>query len=73
MDGMSFEELKQRIGSLSPEEQSEVSAFLWHLRHKSDPEYLALMEARSADRDPSHWLTLEEFERRLDEKSASDA
>jgi hypothetical protein len=69
---MSFEELKKSIVSLSPEEQSELSAFLWHLRHRSDPEYLQLMAARSADRDPSHWLTIEEFERRLDEKEASE-
>ncbi|HEV7401793.1 MAG TPA: hypothetical protein VGO11_02660 [Chthoniobacteraceae bacterium] len=65
---MSVEEIKQRIVSLSSEEQSELSAFLFHLRHRSDPERLRVAEERLADRDPSHWLTIEEFERRLDEK-----
>ena len=68
---MSVEELKQRIVSLTGEEQSELSAFLQHLRHRSDPEHRRLVEQRLADRDPSHWLTIEEFERRLDERQGS--
>jgi hypothetical protein len=65
---MSVEELKKRIVALSPDEQSELSVFLSHVRRRSDPEYLKLMAARSADRDPSHWLPIEEVERRLGEK-----
>lgn len=65
---MSVEEIKESIVSLSPDEQSELSAFLTHVRVRSDAEYLRLMEVRSGDRDPSHWLSLEEVERRLDEK-----
>jgi hypothetical protein len=65
---MTVEEIKKRIVSLSPDEQSEISVFLSHLRGSSDPEYRRLVQERLADRDPSHWLTIEEFERRLDEK-----
>jgi hypothetical protein len=65
---MSVEDLKQTIASLSPAEQSEVSAFLFHLRHASDPDYQERVASRLSDRDTAHWLTLEEFERRLDEK-----
>jgi hypothetical protein len=65
---MSVEEIKHRLASLSPSEQSEVTAFLFHLRHKDDPEYQERIEARLADKDPTHWLTPEEFERRLDQK-----
>jgi hypothetical protein len=36
---MSVEEIKHSIATLSPKEQGEVSAFLFHLRHASDPDY----------------------------------
>lgn len=65
---MSVEQIKQSIAALSAAEQSEVSAFLFHLRHASDPEYQEGVAARLSDRDPSHWLTPEDFERQLDQK-----
>jgi hypothetical protein len=65
---MSVEEIKRSIASLSATEQSELSAFLFHLRHASDPEYRECINSRLSDCDPAHWLTPEEFERRLDEK-----
>ncbi len=64
---MSVEEIKHGLSSLSPEEQGEISAFLFQLRHAADAEYQAKLEARFADQDRTHWLTPEEFERRLDE------
>ena len=63
---MSVEEIKRGIKSLSPEEQGELSAFLFRLRRAADPDYQESVESRLADRDPAHWLTPEEFERRLD-------
>ena len=65
---MSVEQIKNSLASLSPAEQGEVSAFLFHLRHASDPEYQSRVEARLSDPDPAHWLTPEEFERRLDQQ-----
>jgi hypothetical protein len=65
---MSVEDIKQSIASLSPTEQSEVSAFLFHLRHAADPDYQERVNSRLSDRDTAHWLTPEEFERRLDQK-----
>ena len=65
---MSVEQIKTSIASLSPTEQSEVSAFLFHLRHVSDPEYQRRVDSRLSDTDPTHWLSPEEFERRLDQK-----
>ena len=64
---MSVEEIKERIASLSPAEQSEISAFLFQLRRASDAEYQERVSSRLSDPDPSHWLTPEEFERRLDQ------
>jgi hypothetical protein len=64
---VSVKELKKELVSLSVSEQAEVAAFLFHLRHKSDSEYQATLQRRLADKNPSHWLTPDEFERRLKE------
>ena len=63
---MSDEELKRTVATLSPGEQNELTAFLFHLRHRGDVEYQAKLKARVDDKDPPHWLTPEEFEKRLD-------
>jgi hypothetical protein len=65
---MSVEELKKTVATLSPQEQNELSAFLFHLRHRGDAAYQATLTARMGDKDSSHWLTPEEFEKRLDTK-----
>jgi hypothetical protein len=65
---MSVEELKKTVAALSPAEQSELTAFLFHLRHRADTAYQATLNARMRDHDPAHWLTPEEFEKRLDAK-----
>jgi hypothetical protein len=65
---MSVEELKKAVATLSPDQQAELSAFLFHLRHNGDAEYDKAVARRMKDNDPSHWLTPEEFEKRLDAK-----
>lgn len=65
---MSVEEIKQGIAALSPKEQTEVTAFLFHLRHVGESEYQEQVTARLSDRDATHWLTPEEFERRMDQE-----
>ena len=65
---MNVEEIKRGIASLSAAEQGELTAFLFHLRHTSDPDYQERVATRLSDRDKNHWLTPEEFERQLDQK-----
>lgn len=65
---MSVEELKKAVTTLTPAEQTELSAFLFHLRHRSDASYQDAVTSRLADRDPLHWLPPDEFETRLDQK-----
>jgi hypothetical protein len=65
---MSVEQIKTTLAALSASEQREVSAFLFQLRHAADPDYHERVESRLADKNPSHWLTPEEFERRLNQK-----
>jgi hypothetical protein len=62
---MSVRELKKELSALSEAERAEVSAFLFHLRRASDPHYQATLQRRMDDKDPSHWLTVDEFEKRL--------
>jgi len=61
---MSVKELKKELASLSEQEQGELAAFLFQLRRKSDSEYQATLQRRLSDKDSSHWLTPEEFEKR---------
>ncbi len=65
---MNLEEIKQGIASLSPQAQNEVTAFLFHLRHAGDAGYQQRVTARLADSDQAHWVTPENFERRLDQR-----
>ena len=66
--GMSVEEIKKGLVSLSENEQREVTAFLFHIRHSHGTDYQSIITARSADADPSHWVTPEEFQKRLDQQ-----
>ena len=65
---MSADQIKSDLAALTPSEQDEVAAFLFHLRHAADPEYQETVDRRIADSDPTHWLTLEEFESHLDQR-----
>ena len=64
---MSVQEIKKEIATLSPEEQREVTAYLFRLRHADDQDYHARVQRRMDDKDAAHWLTLNEVEKRLDQ------
>ena len=63
---MSFEQLKREVASLSSQEQAELISYALHLRYAGDLDYRREVTERLNDSDKSHWLTPEEFERRLD-------
>lgn len=63
---MSVEQIKRELTELSTAQQDEVTAFLFHLRHREDPDYRRAVADRLDDRNPQHWLTPDEFERQLD-------
>lgn len=63
---MKIEELKKEAETLSFEQQGELAAYVVQLRNRRDPDYMAEMQRRIEDADRSHWLTPDEFERRLD-------
>ena len=64
---MSVMDLKRELTALSTNEKAEVAAFLFQLRRKDDTEYQAQIQRRLDDKDPSHWLTPDEFEGRLNQ------
>jgi len=65
---MSVEQIKREISVLSDSELGEVTAYLFHLRHRNDPDNQQAVEARANDQDKAHWLTPDEFERELDKR-----
>lgn len=62
---MSFEQLKQQVIALSDHEQAELISFTLQLRRTHAADYRREVTDRLNDRDKSHWLTPDEFERRL--------
>ena len=62
---MSLEQLKQEVTALSDDEQAELIRYTLQLRHAHDTEYRHEVTDRLNDAEKSHWLTPDEFERRL--------
>ena len=67
---MSVQDIKEQLAALPQKEQDEVVAFLFHIRHAGDADYQSHIMRRMDDRDPSHWLSPDEFERELDKKES---
>jgi hypothetical protein len=65
---MSVEEIKEKLAALPRNQQDEVIAYLFHLRRAHDREYGRHTGRRLKDKDPSHWLSPDAFERQLDKK-----
>ena len=63
---MSFEQLKGEVAQLGSSKQAELIAYTLQLRYAGDADYRREFTERLNDKDKSHWLTPEEFERRLD-------
>ena len=65
---MSVQEIKESLAALPRNEQDEVIAYLFHLRHAHDREYESQTGRRLKDTDPSHWLSPNAFEHELDKR-----
>jgi hypothetical protein len=62
---MSLEQLKREVTALTDGEQAELIRYTLQLRYSHDAEYRREVTDRLNDADKSHWLTPDEFERRL--------
>ena len=56
------------MAALPRDEQDEVIAYLFHVRHADDSDYEREINGRLNDKNASHWLSPDEFESRLDRK-----
>jgi hypothetical protein len=63
---MSIQALKAEVEALSPDERRRLAAFLVSLSHKDLAGYGDDMAGKIDDKDPGNWVSLEEFEERLD-------
>lgn len=62
---MSFEDLKRQVALLSHQEQAELISYTVKLRYAQDSNYRREVTNRLNDAESSHWLTPDEFEKRM--------
>jgi asparagine synthetase B (glutamine-hydrolysing) len=63
---MSLEQIKREVALLDAQQQAELITYTLQLRYAHDASYHREVTDRLNDADRSHWLTPDEFERRLD-------
>ncbi len=63
---MTIQAIKAEVEALPADERRRLAAFLVSLRHKDLAHYRAKLAERIDDKNPENWVTLEEFEERLD-------
>jgi pyruvate-formate lyase-activating enzyme len=64
---MNVEQIKQALALMSEKEQNHVAAYLVHRRNLRDPEHATKLARKIDDRDPAHWISLEELQNRWDD------
>ena len=62
---MSLEQIKQAVALLDGPQQAELIGYALRLRYAQDADHQREVVERLNDADKSHWLTPDEFERRL--------
>ena len=63
---MTIQAIKAEVEALPAAERRRLAAFLVALRHKDFAGYRAKMADRIDDKNPENWVTLEEFDGRLE-------
>ena len=58
---MTLEEIKTGLANLPEEQQDHVVAYLVHLRHMRDPLNRQDLTRKLDDRDPSHWISVDQL------------
>jgi hypothetical protein len=62
---MSFEQIKRAVAMLDEQQQAELISYTLQLRYEHDNEHRREVADRLNDSEKTHWLTPDEFERRL--------
>jgi len=58
---MSIEQIKEELAAMPVEQQNHLVAYLIHLRHERDPKSREELTRKIDDRDPSHWVGLDQL------------
>jgi hypothetical protein len=64
---MSLTQLKDEVARLPSKEQRELIAFLVSLQTAKDEEFKKTLATKINDRDPSHWVELDEPKKKYKE------
>jgi hypothetical protein len=64
---MSIKELERELAGLTAKQQDRLAAYLVYLRQQRDPKIRKEITDRLNDRDPSHWISVDELEKRWKE------
>jgi len=72
LSGMDVGVLKSELQSLESKDRRQMIAFLLALEERDNQAYRQELARRIDDKDPTHWISLEELDRRLDTGSGSD-
>jgi hypothetical protein len=63
---VSIQEIKSEVEALPADDRRQLAAFLVSLRHKDLAGYRSRMASKIDDESPEKWLTLEEFDQKLE-------
>jgi hypothetical protein len=66
---MSIEVLKQELAGLAPKERSQIMAYLLSLEDEQNTVYRAALTEKIDDKNPKRWMSLDELDRRLSQKT----
>ena len=58
---MILEEIKSKVDQLTPEERHQLSIYLTKLNLQEDEEFWKDVRKTSEDKDPSHWVNIEDI------------
>ncbi len=61
---MSLDQIKEELANLPEAQQDHLAAYLLHLRHLRDPNSPQELRRKIDDRDPAHWISLDELRER---------
>jgi len=56
--------MKEELAVMPQDQQDHLAAYLTHLRHLRDPEFRGDLRRRIDDRDPAHWVSLDQLRER---------
>jgi len=58
---MTLDEIKEAVTNMSKKRQDELAAYLAFLRHLREPVTPEELARKIDDRDPSHWISLDQL------------